>query len=367
MPEDFAPLLALGLMSGTSADGIDVALLATDGESHIDFRQGATIPYEDQLQGQLLQAAQSDVSLAVLLQLERELTLSHAAAVRQVLAKHEPLEEIALVGFHGHTIRHLSPQHLTFQLGDASLLAEELGVAVVADFRRRDVAAGGEGAPLTPLFHQALLAQAEKPCVVLNLGGVANITWLGSEGDILAGDVGPGCGLLDNWISQQVGKPMDRDGQFALAGRVDDDRVQQALQSPFFERMLPRSADRFEFESAIELDGLSPADGAASLCALSAEAVFRACKELPELPRQVWLTGGGAKHPRLAQELTARFATVGGTVGNIRQLGLRPDTLEAECFAWLAVRRLRGLPTSYPETTGCRHATVGGILTAPSL
>jgi anhydro-N-acetylmuramic acid kinase len=353
-------------MSGTSCDGVDVALIETDGERQTRFLSGDTVPYDDQLQGRLLDAARNDIRLDDLLRLERDLTLAHAAAVREILAKpkNDPQREIAVVGFHGQTIRHLAAERLTWQLGDGSLLAEVLGLPVVADFRRRDLAAGGEGAPLAPLYHQALLAEAEKPCIVLNLGGVANITWLGMSDAILASDVGPGCGLLDAWAIAEAGLPMDRDGQLAIAGRIDDQRVGEALAGPFFKKLLPKSADRYEFDDLIDLAGLSLADGAATLCAFTVEGVWHTVEHLPEPPRHVWVTGGGAKHPRIMLLLAARFATIGATVGNVREIGLRPDSMEAECFAWLAVRRLRGLPTSLPLTTGCRHATSGGMLTS---
>ena len=149
----------------------------------------------------------------------------------------------------------------------------------------------------------------------------------------------------------------------ASAGQVDDARVRTALNAPFFEKLLPKSADRYDFDDAIDLDGLSPADGAATLCALTVEGVWHTLEHLPAPPRKVWISGGGAKHPCIMQLLAARFAAIGVEVGNILQLGLRPDLLEAECFAWLAVRRLRGLPMSLPSTTGCQHPTTGGLLT----
>ncbi|MBN1853896.1 MAG: anhydro-N-acetylmuramic acid kinase [Pirellulales bacterium] len=360
---DHLPLLALGLMSGTSCDGVDVALIETDGEQSIRFLAGDTVPYQRTTTERLLEVARRDIPLNHLLRLERDLTQDHADAVRQVLAEHDPPREIEIVGFPGHTIRHLSAELLSWQLGDASLLAEELGIPVVADFRRRDLAAGGEGAPLAPLYHQALLLHVDKPCLVLNLGGVANITWLGLGGQTMATDTGPGCGLLDAWTFAETGFPFDRDGQLAIAGRIDVSRVRAALTWPFFEKLLPKSADRHEFDDAIDLEGLNPADGAATLCEFTVEAVLHTMEHLPAIPRTVWVTGGGAKHPYLMQRLAARFAFIGVEVGNIRQLGLRPDLLEAECFAWLAVRRLRGLPLSLPTTTGCRHATVGGVLT----
>ncbi len=264
-----------------------------------------------------------------------------------------------MIGLHGHTIRHEPAQGYTWQIGDAATLAERSGLTVVSDFRRRDVAAGGEGAPLVPLFHAMLFADHEKPLAVLNLGGVANVTWLGEDGSIVAGDTGPGCGLLDAWTRQATGQAFDRDGALANRGSIAAAAVQSALEKPYFQRDLPKSADRFEFVELLP-NGLSAEDGAATLCAITAAAVSRAMAPLGR-PRTLWLTGGGARHPRMRQLLEERFPRVAG----VEDCGLHGDSLEAECFAWLAVRRLRGLVTTLPSTTGCRQATCGGVLTHP--
>ncbi|MFV1965075.1 MAG: anhydro-N-acetylmuramic acid kinase [Pirellulaceae bacterium] len=358
MPEAM-PIRSIGLMSGTSADGVDAALVETDGGQQVRFIAARTRPYANRLRRALLEAAQGDVPLVDLLRLERELTLAHAdlvAELRQSSA--DAAGPVDVIGFHGHTVRHLPAERLTLQIGDASLLAERAGVPVVADFRRRDLAAGGQGAPLAALFHRALLADQPKPVMVLNLGGVANLTWIGRRGQIVAGDTGPGCGLLDAWVQGTVGQPYDRDGQLARGGSVDWPAVGRALEAPYFSRPLPKSADRYEFAFAAAAD-LSPADGAATLCAVTAEAVWRAARQLPEIAPVLWLTGGGAHHPVLVEMLERRF----GTVGSVAQLGLRPDTMEAECFAWLAARRLRNWSLTQPSTTGCRRATCGGLLT----
>jgi anhydro-N-acetylmuramic acid kinase len=270
-------------------------------------------------------------------------------------------QEIAIAGFHGHTLRHVPQEGLTLQIGDASRLAERIGLPVAADFRRRDLAAGGQGAPLAPLFHQAVFRRHEKPLAVLNLGGVSNLTWLGKGGDIYAADAGPGCGLLDLWICKTTGASFDESGKLAGSGRVDQGLVRRAMEGPFFSLPPPKSADRFEFKSVLAMISdaqLSPADGAATLCAISAEAVSRLCQAFPSPPRRLFVSGGGARNPVLMSLLAERFPAV----LNIADAGLRPDLLEAECFAWLALRRLRGLPTSLPATTGCGRPTCGGVV-----
>ncbi len=353
-------LRALGTMSGTSADGVDVALIETDGRQQVRFIGGCTRPYPGNLHDRLVHAAHTDVSLVELLRIENELTNEHVRAVNALINELSlSAHDVDVIGFHGHTLRHVPEEGLTLQAGNAALLAEQTGVTVVADFRRRDMAAGGQGAPLVPLYHQVLMDGQEKPLVVLNLGGVANVTWLGRGGGIQAGDTGPGCGLLDAWVRRRCGVPYDRDGTIAMTGKIDWEHAHRALAAPFFSRRFPKSADRFDF-SFIDVSTLSAADGAATLCAVTTEAVWQAAQRLAEPPTVVWVSGGGARHPLIIKLLKQRFETV----RDVAELNLRPDTLEAECFAWLAARRTLGLPLTTPDSTGCRHATCGGQITA---
>jgi len=353
----FEPVVVIGLMSGTSADGIDAALIRTDGTQKFEFIDSLTTPYEDDLRTQLIDMAQNDVPMAEILRLERTLTEQHVQACQTLLGQHGDLTP-QLVGFHGHTIRHDAERRLTWQIGDPSILADAIRCPVVSDFRRRDIAAGGQGAPLAPLFHQFLLSEQQRPTAVLNLGGVANVTWLGDDGKILAGDVGPGCGLLDAWIFERTGQPYDHSGRIAARGQVHDEVVRQTLDQPFFKQALPKSADRYQF-LRVGVDQLSVEDGAATLCAITAGAVGQALSQMPSRPGTLWVTGGGARNPILMEMLGRHF----DKVASIEQLGWRADSLEAECFGWLAVRRLRGLPTTVPATTGCQRPTCGGTLT----
>ena len=353
--------LVVGLMSGTSADGIDVAVLETDGEGHTVPLGHQTFEYASDLRQRLLDIASQDVSLVEAILLERQLTDLHGDAVLQLV--HElrvDRSTIEVVGFHGHTIRHVPEHRLTWQLGNGRRLARMLGIPVVYDFRRADLLAGGQGAPLAPLFHAALLESRPGEQVVLNLGGVANITWRSFDGGIRAGDTGPGCGLLDQWIHRHTGQAYDRDGQWAAAGQVDEDWLHMALGTHvFFSRTLPKSADRFEF-SDLDVSHLSVADGAATLCALTAQSVADAIRRWGA-PETCWVAGGGVHHPTMMRMLGDRI----GNVKSISELGVSPDALEALCFGWMAVRHLRKLPTSLPTTTGASRATVGGSLVTP--
>ena len=351
-------------MSGTSCDGVDAALLKTDGEEVIEFLGALTLPYPQDLRSRLLQAATSDVELSDLLLLERELTEVHVEAITVLLDKLQVTSnKVDVIGFHGHTIRHLPAQSLTWQLGNPAQLAAATSCDVVHDFRRADLLAGGQGAPLAPLFHYQICQPkqdiAAKPTAILNIGGVGNLTWIGqAEHQVFAGDTGPGCGLIDQWTQEHFGQPFDHDGQHAARGQVHWDVVSSLLSDSFFQRPLPKSADRFQFAKALDIP-LSPEDGLATLCAFTAGSAKLAAETLPSFPRATYVTGGGARNPVVMTLLREAF----GKVEAISELGLRIDSLEAECFAWLAIRRIRNLPTSLPSTTGCSRPVSGGSLT----
>ena len=349
--------IAIGLMSGTSCDGVDAALLDTDGLEKISFLDGITLPYEDELRSRLLDASQLDVPITELLWVERLVTEAHIAAAQQLLAANPDFKnKVSVVGFHGHTVRHMPKEGMTLQIGNPWSLAKEFSVPVVTDFRRCDMACGGQGAPLVAMFHKALFTKSTFPTLVLNLGGVANVTWLGDNKQIIAGDTGPGCGLIDEWAQAVADLPHDRDGHLASAGRVDQETVDEALSAEFFSMPLPKSADRFDFDH-VDVSGLSVEDGAATLCAITVEAVYRAVKKLPSVPKAIYVTGGGVHHPVIMKMLEEKFVEV----HTVREMGLNPDTLEAECFAWLAVRHQQGLPLTIPETTGCSAPVAGGV------
>ena len=352
----------IGLMSGSSAKGVDAALISTDGEDFVTFHGGLRHPYDEDLQSRLLEASQHNVRLDELLLLEKELTLHHAQAV-EVLK--EQLGTIAnsakLIGFHGHTVRHMPNEGVTMQLGNPWLLAETTGLQVVSDFRRRDMASGGRGAPLASFFHQALFHDKQFSVGILNLGGIANLTWLGSDGSIVAADTGPGCGLLDEWVQEMAGLRHDIDGRLASRGTVQQSLVEDFLAAPYFRQPLPKSADLFEFDH-IDVSGLSVEDGAATLCAVTVRAIEAAISTMPGPLGILWVTGGGVHHPVIMKSLRERFPMV----RTIDQRNLSPVTLEAECFAWLAVRSLRNLPLTIPETTGCSQPTTGGFVTPKS-
>jgi anhydro-N-acetylmuramic acid kinase len=355
------PLRAIGLMSGTSLDGVDAAWLETDGETITRFGPAATLHYQDNFRAelrQLLDLAPGLTPDAPLVQkLERLLTIDHAIATGLLGLAAD------VIGFHGQTILHAPEQHRTWQIGDGNLLAKICRTPVVYDFRSADVAAGGQGAPLTPLFHAALAEKLEKPLLVVNIGGVANITYLGEDGQFFACDSGPGNGPLDDLAQKFLGTPYDKDGAFAASGKVDEARLSRLFAHPYFALPIPKSLDRLTFSRLIAdaTDTLPPEDAAATLAAFCTAAIARV--PLPAPPRRVLVCGGGRKNKVLMAGLAARFAA---PVEPAEAVGWDGDALEAQCFAYLAVRSLRGLPLSLPSTTGVAAPTPGGVLASIS-
>lgn len=349
----FEPQAALGVMSGTSLDGIDLVRVMTDGEGVCLVEGHFYREYSPELRGALAAAAQGDVLLNDVLRLERLLSEAYAAAI----LKSGLADGASVVGCHGQTIRHLPREGLTWQLGDMNYIAEKVGVPVVGDFRRRDMAAGGEGAPLVPLFHAMMLGG--KDGAVLNVGGVANVTVV-KGGTVLASDCGPGVGLVNSWVKEKAGLEFDADGALGLAGQADRGVVEdEILHNGFWDRPVPRSADRYEFMGVMDkLAGMGLEDGAATLAALSAEGIGRTLRELGHAGGEVYLAGGGSRNKAVMAGLKDYDLRA------VQELGWHEQHVEAACFAWLAVRRLRGKPASLPTTTGSSRATVGGVVTA---
>ena len=351
---------ALGLMSGTSLDGIDVASIKTDGEAFVEFGPsmdtGYDIGFRDRVRELFGADARTKPSAG---SVERDLTLKHADLVKTFLAREGlSASDIDVIGFHGQTVHHDPALGITIQLGDGQLLADELGISVVNDLRSADVQAGGEGAPLVPVYHQALLRQSDRielPAVVVNIGGVSNVTWVSEDG-ILAFDTGPGNAPMNDWVCDLIGQDMDRDGALAKKGVVDEARIAKALDNPFFNRKPPKSLDRQDFDPKLA-EGLSLEDGAATLTAFTARAIAEAADHFPA-PASTWVvTGGGRLNPVLMESLGV---VTGAKVLPVEALGWNGDALEAQAFAYMAVRSHLGLPITFPTTTGVAEPLTGG-------
>ncbi|MBP2294200.1 anhydro-N-acetylmuramic acid kinase [Azospirillum rugosum] len=349
----------VGLMSGTSMDGIDAALVRTDGETRAEPLAFVTIPYEDAFRGALRSClGGKGPAEAPVEEVERALTDAHADAVRRLLEEAGvAADAVDLIGFHGHTIFHAPDQRRTWQIGDGARLARATGIAVVNDFRTADVEAGGQGAPLVPLFHRALADALPRPLAVLNIGGVANVTWIGNGDDeVIACDTGPGNALVDDWILNRNGARYDAGGSLAASGRVDEAALAALLAHPYFDQPTPKSLDRDAFDPS-PVHGLSPEDGAATLTAFTAASVARIVPHLPQAPLR-WLVCGGGRHNATLMGMLAD--RLGVPVDPVEAVAWNGDALEAEAFAYLAVRSRKGLPLSLPTTTGAPRPMTGG-------
>lgn len=353
-------------------DGIDVALLDTDGERVKAFGPVWMRPYSagerDLLRGAVVEAGflkSRDDRSALLTEAEDFLTETHAEAVDTLLAlKGIGREEIDVIGFHGQTVLHRPEERLTVQLGDGQRLADLTGIKVVYDFRARDLALGGQGAPFVPAYHRALTLTSgvAMPAAILNIGGVANVTWIGADGALLAFDTGPGNAMLDDWVRSRTGASCDENGMLAARGQPDNRRLEALLRNAYFLRKPPKSLDRNAFPLAA-IEGLSPEDGAATLTAFTAAAILCAVAHFPSPPRSYVVVGGGARNPTLMATLKKLLP---GELVLAEELGWAVDAIEAQAFAFLAVRSLRGLPLSFPTTTGVPEPTTGGVLAHPA-
>ncbi len=356
---------ALGAMSGTSLDGVDAAMVLTDGETIAEFGPHAYRPYNE-AERQTIRAALGQWPEGAAVPAAAEVVESAHA---EVLARFAGAD---LIGFHGQTLAHDPGGRGTHQCGDGAVLAEVLGLPVVWDFRTIDVAMGGQGAPLAPFFHQACarFIGADRPLAFLNLGGVGNLTWVDpgvtqpdAPGALLAFDTGPANAPINDLMLARLGLPQDEGGAMAASGRVHEDLVEAFLTHPYFYKMPPKSLDRNDFRAAlVAMDALPTQDAAATLTALAAACVARGAEHFPRPVERLLVTGGGRHNAVMMRELAARLAC---PVEPVEAAGLNGDMLEAQAFAYLAVRVMRGMPTSCPSTTGVPAAVGGGQISRP--
>ncbi|WP_293881468.1 anhydro-N-acetylmuramic acid kinase [Sphingomonas sp.] len=361
-------MLSIGLMSGTSLDGIDAALIETDGIGLVWPMAFRCEQWSDEARAQLAEASRQALTFARpraspdLVKAGALVDRMHVMAVRKLLVETGvTADRIGVVGYHGQTVAHRPDRGWTWQVGDGAVLAQSLKITTVSDFRSNDVAHGGQGAPLLPVYHRALIADLEKPVAVLNLGGVGNITWIGEGDAIVAFDTGPANSLIDDWVAQETGGRFDEGGTLAGSGRVDEGTLTAMLDNPFFDEAPPKSLDRSDF-SIQPARGLSAADGAATLTAFTAETVALALRLLPSRPKRIIVAGGGRHNPALMAMLSAR-CNLG--VEPVEALGANGDATEAEGFAYMAVRVLNGQPVSFPGTTGVAEPMTGGVVHRP--
>ncbi len=356
---------AIGVISGTSMDGIDVSLVDTDGHEKVLTGPGRTYPYQAALRQTLLNliASPERAEQDPLGDLEQAVTQAHAGAVLQFMQDFSiKRSSVDWVGLHGQTVFHRPERHFTRQLGFGAEFARLTGINTVYRFRHADIAAGGQGAPLAPLYHRALATSLDGPLIVLNLGGVANLTYI--DGDILlAFDCGPASAPLDDFVLRRTSQPFDRDGKLSGSGQVNSDMVRAFMDNPFFDLKPPKSLDRQDFHRRAQMvDTLSDADGAATLAAFTVEGILASLRHLPRAPVHWLVCGGGRLNRHFMQMLQQKL---GVPVEPVESVGWDGDFLEAQCFGYLAVRSVLGLSLSLPGTTGVAVPLTGGELCRP--
>ena len=325
---------AIGMMSGTSLDGIDMALIETDGKDYTKLQDFETLPYQDEVRRVIRAALGARHANETTYKAEKLVTQAHIEAIKS-------FGHVAdVIGFHGQTIMHDPAQRFTWQIGDAQRLADEVDMDVVADMRMADIAAGGQGAPLLPLCHRAFASVFDKPIAILNLGGVGNITWLGQKRhDILAFDTGPANALIDDLVKEKTDQPYDSEGALASAGQVHQNMVDDWIEHAYFSKAVPKSLDRDEWQVRRAYD-LPLEDAVATLAAFTVQAVAKSFQYLPQMPKTVYVAGGGRHNKYLMAELSKALSCA---VEPVEKLGWNGDALEAQGFAYLAVRSLKGL------------------------
>ncbi len=353
---------AIGAISGTSMDGIDVSIVTTDGGDYVEPGPGQTYAYTQVLRDKLL-AFIGDPARAEtepLDDLEAEVTSAHVAAVGAFMRDYGfSSATVALIGLHGQTVWHNPAKRFTRQLMRGDIAAARLGIDTVTRFRHADVAAGGQGAPFAPLYHRALATALTQPVMVLNWGGVGNVTYIDGE-MVIAFDTGPASALIDDWVRRRCGVAFDDGGRIAAAGRVDPAILAALMANPYFALAAPKSLDRQEFHDRAKIVGsLSDVDGAATLAAFTVAATVSALEHVPTQPVRWLVTGGGRLNLHL---MGALQSALGVPVEPVESVGWQGDHIEAQCFGYLAVRSVLGRPLSLPTTTGVPTAMGGGEL-----
>lgn len=345
---------SLGLMSGTSLDGVDAAILHTDGHQILEFGPALSLPYPDSFRKILKKHLGKKLYPKTL---ESDLTRYHADAVKSLLSQWD--RPIDVIGFHGQTLYHAPP--VTIQMGDGLLLQDLTNIPVIYDFRTADCQQGGQGAPLVPVYHQALCHDHPHPLAVLNLGGVGNVTYLDGE-SVIGFDTGPGNALIDDFMQKNLDQPYDLGGKIASLGKPQMDLLSQWLSDPYFKKKYPKSLDRDHFKGVLK--GAKGLHGLATLTAFTAFSVFHSLQLIPGFsqnpPKMLIVCGGGRHNQTILHWLRFLLKSTTVVCSDDFGEGWNGDFIEAQAFGFLAVRHLKGLSTSFPSTTGVLVPVVGG-------
>lgn len=362
MDTNLRPLWAIGLESDTAISGIDAALIRTDG---VDiFERGITLsrPYSPAMRDAIaaVLGEQGQQNFEYLKQVEEELTEHHISVVKELLDMQDMSpRQIDVIGFSGHTVLNRPAQKLSVQIGNAQKMLDAFGIPVVNRFYQTDLLSGGQGGPIFPVYYEALSRKLPKPLVIFSIGGIASVTYIGQNGELIAFDAGPGNILIDKWMQERLGAEMDFDGLWAAKGQIDERLLHKLMQHPSILKEPPKALERQDFNTLLtDVDGSSVADGTATLTAFTTQTLVEACeKYLPEMPAQYIVTGGGAYNPTMVKYLKQHL---NASVQTADEIGWDAMCLDAQSFAFLAVRSLFGLPISYPTTTGVEFPISGG-------
>lgn len=354
----------LGLTSGSSLDGVNAAIIVTDGVDVYERVKTFDIPYDDNLREALRHMQKNHIKMNddEKLRIENSLTDFHIGIAREIMCDYD---DINLIGFSGHIICHKPSEHILYQIGDAQKMADELKVKVISKFRNADILAGGQGAPLSPIYHISIAQNLEKPLVIVDIGGISSITFVGQNGELMAFDAGPGNAAINEWVNKHGGMYMDYNGKLGITGHINDEVLSAMMKHKYLKLLPPKATDSATFRDKLEhLEGLSLEDGCATATAYIATSILKAIDDfIPVIPKQIIVCGGGAKNPTLVRFLKQR--SIGMEVVASTEYGFDPSGIEAEAFAFLAVRRLQCMPTSYPFTTGASQEVIGGEIFEP--
>lgn len=351
-------MLAIGLMSGTSFDGVDASLIQTDGIDKYIPIHNCHLPYTEDFQKQLRHTC--ELSNNNWLFIENALTIHHAKCVKHLLEKsNTKAADVDVIGFHGQTLYHNPDQGLTWQIGNPHLLSRLTDIKVVHDFRRRDMAFGGQGAPLVPIFHKCLMATINKPVALINIGGIANISYIDSD-ELIAFDTGPGCCLINDAMMRYYNRLYDQDGLIASSGSVNQDILNKIMNDQFFKIMPPKSLDRNYFEHYNDLFAKEKhVNIVTTLTKLTVESISISIGYLPKYPGKIYLCGGGSYNMTIVQWLKDEINV---DVENISSLNIDPNFVESQSFGYIAVRYIKNLPSSFPSTTASLHPVIAGVI-----
>ena len=359
-------MLYIGIMSGTSLDGIDISLVDIDQQCHLIASH--YVPMPAKLKKDLLSLCSSgadEINRAALA--EQEWAQLAAQGVTKLLTDTStPAKHIRAIGSHGQTIRHEPAKHYTVQIGSPALLAELTDICVISDFRQRDIAAGGQGAPLVPAFHETLFNQHPKPCAILNIGGFSNVTLLSEQQKTHGFDCGPGNVLMDAWIQHKKNSPFDKDGAWAASGTVNNALLKTMLQEPFFATEGPKSTGRelFNLEWLQDLlaqhEAIADQNVQATLCEFTAQTIADSITQAQANTQALWVCGGGAHNKDLLNRLADLMPH--STVASTDSIGISADWMEAMAFAWLAYCCLEGISSNRPEVTGAKGLRILGAI-----